>query len=132
LLREWKKSDTKSVDNDILRQKESEDDRVQVMTMHASKGLEFPIVFLPAGFSKIKTGETIEEMERLLYVAITRAKYKIYLPWTKYWDDLQKCGLGSQKSPLNYGFLYTAIRKYLEQTPQNEQSVIDYDSTGIK
>ena len=60
-------------------------DAVVLMTVHSAKGLEFPIVFLPGmeenifPSSQIRTdpGELGEE-RRLAYVAITRAKEKIY------------------------------------------------------
>jgi superfamily I DNA/RNA helicase len=43
------------------------------MTMHASKGLEFPVVFIPGvGFLPNRHGEVADEA-RLLYVAMTRA-----------------------------------------------------------
>lgn len=54
--------------------------KVTIMTIHASKGLEFPVVFLPAlendilPSNKAKTPEQIEEERRLFYVACTRAK----------------------------------------------------------
>ncbi|MDR1127048.1 MAG: UvrD-helicase domain-containing protein [Treponema sp.] len=68
---------------------------VRVMTIHASKGLEFAHVFLPAleeGFlpftlyeKKEAAGlaERIEEEKRLFYVAMTRAKSGLYLSWAK-------------------------------------------------
>jgi ATP-dependent exoDNAse (exonuclease V) beta subunit len=82
---------------------------VNLMTMHAAKGLEYPIVFLvnlhlpgrgrPAGFSVIERGpdgtpevafnataatkleerRESEELRRLLYVAVTRARDRLYL-----------------------------------------------------
>ena len=67
-------------------------DAVVLMTMHSAKGLEFPIVFLPAmeegvfpGSQNINSGETddIEEERRLAYVAVTRAKDKIYVTHTR-------------------------------------------------
>ena len=46
---------------------------VKLMTMHSSKGLEFPVVFIP-GLGYLPTGKgTIADEARLLYVAMTRA-----------------------------------------------------------
>jgi DNA helicase II / ATP-dependent DNA helicase PcrA len=62
------------------------DARVTLMTMHAAKGLEFPVVFivgLEEGlFPHARTFQSEEEMEeerRLCYVAITRAQKNLYL-----------------------------------------------------
>ena len=65
-------------------------DAVVLMTVHAAKGLEFPIVFL-AGVedgifpSQQNIGEPSEmsEERRLMYVAITRAKEKLYITHAK-------------------------------------------------
>ena len=60
-------------------------DRVRLMTIHASKGLEFPVVFLMAmnegilPSRKTKTREAMEEERRLAFVAMTRAKDRLYL-----------------------------------------------------
>jgi exodeoxyribonuclease V beta subunit len=83
--------------------------RVKIMTIHASKGLEFPIVFLAGGFTRgNKAGssatyrddegrvvfdlcpdvhahqrvaqEALSEQRRLLYVALTRPIFKLYVP----------------------------------------------------
>jgi len=64
----------------------NEDDYVPLMTMHASKGLEFPVVFIigmeegvfPSRQVMFDPGE-VEEERRLAYVGITRAKDTLYL-----------------------------------------------------
>ena len=61
-------------------------DEVKLMTVHASKGLEFPIVFLvgveenifPSSMS-LYDRDGLEEERRLFYVAITRAKEKVWI-----------------------------------------------------
>jgi len=67
--------------------KEEENENVvKLMTIHASKGLEFPVVFLvgveetifPSAMS-INTREELEEERRLYYVAVTRAKTKLWI-----------------------------------------------------
>ena len=46
---------------------------IKLMTMHASKGLEFPVVFIPGLGYLPNPHQAIEEEARLLYVAMTRA-----------------------------------------------------------
>jgi DNA helicase II / ATP-dependent DNA helicase PcrA len=63
-------------------------DVVKLMTVHAAKGLEFGCVFVagmeetlfPSGMS-INTREELEEERRLFYVAVTRAKQKLWLSY---------------------------------------------------
>lgn len=66
-----------------------EHDKVKLMTVHTSKGLEFPFVFL-CGMNegifpsrKTKTREGMEEERRLAFVAMTRAKKRLYLSEAK-------------------------------------------------
>lgn len=62
---------------------------VKLMTMHGAKGLEFDTVFLIGANETItpyKKSETIEELEeerRMFYVAMTRAKKKLVVSYTK-------------------------------------------------
>lgn len=63
-----------------------DEDAVIMMTMHAAKGLEFPVVFLAGmedglfpGFRAMEKEEDMEEERRLCYVAVTRAKEQLYL-----------------------------------------------------
>lgn len=65
-------------------------DAVVLMTVHAAKGLEFPVVFLsgmedgvfPGEKSRLSEDEMSEE-RRLAYVAITRAKQRLYITYAK-------------------------------------------------
>jgi DNA helicase-2/ATP-dependent DNA helicase PcrA len=68
---------------------EDERDRVQLLTIHAAKGLEWPFVFvigleegtLPHERS-IVDDPLVEEERRLCYVALTRAAERLFLSWT--------------------------------------------------
>ena len=62
------------------------DNRVTLMTVHSSKGLEFPVVFvsgLDDGlfplYNAMDTKEGLEEERRLFYVALTRAQERVFL-----------------------------------------------------
>lgn len=62
-------------------------DAVTLMTLHGSKGLEFPVVFLygmdkgrfPLEFGGVNTADSIEEERRLCYVGMTRAEEELIL-----------------------------------------------------
>jgi DNA helicase-2/ATP-dependent DNA helicase PcrA len=61
-------------------------DRVSVMTLHAAKGLEFPVVYIVAmeqgilpGERSLQKPEDIEEERRVAFVGITRAMKEVYL-----------------------------------------------------
>lgn len=78
-----------SLYTDIDRLDENEN-VVSMMTMHSAKGLEFPNVFIIGmeegifpGLRSMNTMEDIEEERRLAYVAITRAKKKLYIVHAK-------------------------------------------------
>lgn len=65
-------------------------DAVVLMTLHAAKGLEFPVVFIPGmeegvfpGQQSMYIEEEVEEERRLAYVGITRAKQKLHLTHAK-------------------------------------------------
>ncbi len=94
-----------------LQAAESPRPRVKIMTIHASKGLEFPIVFLAGGFTKgprrgvasyrdeqqrivfdlspdahaetRMAEEAMSEHRRLMYVALTRPIFKLYVPYVQ-------------------------------------------------
>lgn len=160
LLRSWRQDDKRAGEDGALRRKESEADRVQIMTMHVSKGLEYPVVFIAWGFGKLgsqaREGEkdaAIREEKRLLYVALTRAEHKLYLPWSQWaqhrrtkknrageivdeWDETGIGSVGSallipnaekltasQKNP-DLGFLARGIRAFFESDDAAKEAVI--------
>ena len=87
-------------------EKDPNSDTVKMMTIHAAKGLEFPAVFV-AGLEEmlfpnamsINTREELEEERRLFYVAITRAKHKL---WLTYANTRYKFGSLVQNEPSRF------------------------------
>jgi DNA helicase-2/ATP-dependent DNA helicase PcrA len=87
-------------------------DVVKLMTIHAAKGLEFPVVFsvgleenlFPSTLS-INTREELEEERRLFYVAITRAKSRL---WLTYANSRYRFGSLVQNEP----------SRFLEEMPE--------------
>ena len=87
-------------------EKDPNADTVKLMTIHAAKGLEFPVVFVcgleemlfPNGIS-VNTREELEEERRLFYVAITRAKHKL---WLSYANTRYRFGSLVQNDPSRF------------------------------
>ena len=85
-ISEFLQSVSLSSDSDDIQ----EDNFVSVATVHAVKGLEFPVVFVvglednifPSGVYT-KTEAEIEEERRVMYVAMTRAQKKLYLTYAQ-------------------------------------------------
>ncbi len=106
----------KLVLRDMLeRQQEEEEgaDGVQMMTLHASKGLEFPYVFIMGVEEEILPhrssieADTIEEERRLAYVGITRARQNLAMTFAakrKQYGEIIEC------SP----------SRFLEELPQED------------
>ena len=71
------------------KQQVKEEPGVSLMSMHASKGLEFPVVFVPTlnedivPYRKAVQEGNLEEERRMLYVAMTRAKTYLHLSFVK-------------------------------------------------
>ncbi len=74
---------------DMQERKKKEEDALHLLTMHASKGLEFDRVYLPdcqegkIPSAKSVTEAEIEEERRMFYVAMTRAKHSLCLMTVK-------------------------------------------------
>jgi len=87
-------------------------DAVQLMTVHAAKGLEFDVVFL-SGLEEglfphensILESEGVEEERRLMYVAVTRARQRLYLSFT-------------QSRMLHGQIRYNLRSRFLEEIPE--------------
>ena len=68
---------------------DAEEDKVKLLTMHSSKGLEFPIVIIVGAnegivpHHKADTVESIDEERRLFYVAMTRAMKGLFITRSK-------------------------------------------------
>jgi DNA helicase-2/ATP-dependent DNA helicase PcrA len=95
-----------------------EADSVKLMTIHAAKGLEFSCVFVggleetlfPSAMS-INTREELEEERRLFYVAITRAKKKL---WLTYANTRYRFGQLQQNDPSR--FIEELPEEYLDRS----------------
>ena len=91
-LEEWKESIREYEDG--LQQAREITEGVQLLTMHACKGLEFEVVFLPdcnegkIPHKKADTKEELEEERRMFYVAMTRAKERLEVFYIE--DKLKK------------------------------------------
>ena len=83
-------------------EKSDDIDKVTLMTVHSSKGLEFNTVFVvgleenlfPSGFSGTLTLSELEEERRLFYVALTRAKHDAFLSFAQQrfkWGKTEFC-----------------------------------------
>lgn len=96
-------------------------DKVVLMTIHAAKGLEFPVV-LVAGLEEnlfpsqlsMNTRAEMEEERRLFYVAITRAEKKLFLTWASSrfrYGSLIQCEPSRFLGEINQEFLHVDIEK---------------------
>jgi DNA helicase-2/ATP-dependent DNA helicase PcrA len=93
-------------------------DVVSLMTIHAAKGLEFPCVFVggmeetlfPSAMS-INTREELEEERRLFYVAVTRAKSRL---WLTYAQSRYRFGQLTANEPSR--FLTEVPEEYVDKT----------------
>ncbi|MCS6852213.1 MAG: UvrD-helicase domain-containing protein [Gemmataceae bacterium] len=105
---------------------DSWDDRqdcVSIMTLHAAKGLEFPVVFILAveqnllPHERSQTDEEIEEERRLAFVGMTRAKEELYLSHAR-WREFR----GRQ--------LVVVPSMFLEELPEQEVRWVDESAGG--
>ena len=99
-----------------------EGDCVALMTMHSAKGLEFPTVFVVGAEDglfpssrAIGEDEELEEERRLCYVAITRAKKKLYIT-----NARQRMIFGRTQNNMISRFIEDIPEEYLQKLPKRE------------
>ncbi len=105
---------------------DEEQDSVTIMTMHAAKGLEYPVVFVVGleegifpGIRSMGDPEELEEERRLCYVAMTRAKEQLCLSHAQ-----QRMIFGHTTNNQVSRFVQEIPEDYLERT---ERSVTESD-----
>ncbi len=101
-----------------------EQDTVSVMTMHAAKGLEFPVVYLAAleqGIlpheRSLTKDEEVEEERRLAFVGMTRAREELYLTHARLREFRGQT-------------LYAVPSMFLEELPQERVQTIDLSAAA--
>ncbi|MEG2000056.1 MAG: 3'-5' exonuclease, partial [Evtepia sp.] len=101
-----------------------QDNCVTMMTMHAAKGLEFPVVFMVGAeeglfpsYRVIGEQEELEEERRLCYVAMTRAKSQLYVSCAA-----QRMLFGRTGSNLPSRFLEEIPEEYTQISGRNERT----------
>ncbi|KAL2756042.1 hypothetical protein ACRALDRAFT_2103721, partial [Sodiomyces alcalophilus JCM 7366] len=103
-------------------QKDDADDNkasVTISTIHAAKGLEWPVVFIPAvynGSIPHMRSDNLDEERRLLYVAMTRAKSLLYLSCPLYHQKSAGGGGNSGEKTELSRFIPSEIHPYFAKT----------------
>ena len=111
------KNEIDSSESHYEQQLESDEKSVKLMTIHKSKGLEFPIVIFPV-YSTIFNDE---ETHRVYYVALTRAKYK---------SDILCFENGNKSHKFFYQILQNLMKK--PKTAQNFNNFTIADNFNTK
>jgi len=110
-------------------------EKVKLMTIHTSKGLEFPYVFLcgftegilPSAMSiQERKGRAVEEERRLTYVAITRAEKRFYMTESEGYNF----NTGSNKYPSR--FLFELNEAFYVRKGELKQEVINEAKESLK
>ena len=105
-------------------------EKVNLMTMHASKGLEFDAVFLPGWEEGIfphqksideKGQQGLEEERRLAYVGITRAKHDVYISFS-----LNRFYQGDWIDSISSRFIEELPDKYIKKINNYEKEEEDF------
>ena len=80
--------------DDLNREVEiKKDERVKLLTIHKSKGMEYPVVFIAGCNEELlphHKNKNIDDERRLFYVAITRAEKELYLSYVDIYKNKNK------------------------------------------
>ena len=134
-----KNNDEDDEDGEIIK-KSTDFDAVKIMTIHASKGLEFPVVISPSGFKGPKKNvvtyiykesnqkylgfknnnrykeEQMQECMRLFYVDYTRASYLLIIP-----IYIDQCGTGKPDDLNANHYLMDKLREFRQNSSNIEK-----------
>jgi len=119
-----------------LDENDDNDDRVTLMTIHAAKGLEFPHVYV-VGMEEdlfpsqmmLSSRADLEEERRLFYVAVTRAKSRLYLSYalTRYrFGRLKNCEPSRFLDDVDPAFIKMGRQMTFTPPSHQEKSVNQY------
>jgi len=128
---------------------EEDGEYISLMTIHMSKGLEFPVVFI-VGVEEdlfpsqmmISSREDLEEERRLFYVAITRAMKKLYLTYSKTryrYGMLKDCEISrfiKEISPIyldieNFNTTKSLVKNIIKEKTKNLSPLKKLDTSAI-
>ena len=111
----------------------SANDSVTLMTMHAAKGLEFPVVFLVGmedglfPSSRAEDEASLEEERRLAYVGMTRAMKKLFLTYAA-----SRFSFGNRSYGMPSRFLMELGYNPYGSNQYNDNDAYDDDNDGFK
>lgn len=105
-------------------QYQQQDNRVTLMTLHAAKGLEFPVVFMTGmeeGLFPLQKAavdaQLLEEERRLCYVGMTRAQQRLYMT-------------AARRRRIYGSYQYNAVSRFVQEIPAPLQQASAAEAAG--
>lgn len=102
---------------------DDEENRITLMTVHSSKGLEFPVVFLSGMedglfplFRSLDSAEALEEERRLFYVGLTRAIERAYILYA------------TQRRRMGLDYDVGLVSRFVREIPEENLENISFSS----
>jgi DNA helicase II / ATP-dependent DNA helicase PcrA len=130
-LQSFLSSTALSSDLDNLKEGET---AVSLLTLHASKGLEFPVVFLVGleqglfpNYRSMNDPAALEEERRLCYVGITRARERLYLTYAR-----ERRLYGSREPALRSQFLDELPEELMASQRKSQMAYIQRASANLQ